>query len=153
MKKLWSREKETNSSNEQLRQRDLEVFDHVQKYGKLLLDTMGLDEAIRFEVAENRQTGEFGLSRQVFKRTDKDAFTLEWYPQTKGPREVSTIERRLDEVEGLHIVESYMTDYTFPYDNTIRIPSQMFLDMIKSVFGDLPQDAEIDSTIYSRSGR
>ncbi len=29
----------------------------------------------------------------------------------------------------------------------------MFLDMIKSVFGDLPQDAEIDTIIYSRSGR
>ncbi len=63
MKKLWSREKEANYSNEQLRQRDLDVFGHVQKHGKLLLDTMSLEEGIRFEVAENRQTGEFGLSK------------------------------------------------------------------------------------------
>lgn len=153
MKKLWSREKETNYSNEQLRQKDLEVFNHIQKYGKLLLDTMGLDEAVRVEVAQNIKTGEFGMTKQVFKRLEEDTYTLEWYPQTEQPREVSTIKRQLDGVEGLYIAESYITDYTFPYDNTVRVPAHNFLYSMKSVFGDLPQDAEIDTIIYSRTGR
>lgn len=133
---------------------DLAIFSHVQKYGSVLLDIMGVEDATRVEVAKNTITGEYGHSKQIFKRLeDGDGYSLEWFPQTTSPREVYIIERVVDTENGSVTIESYMTDYVLPYDNTIKMAPEIFLRMVNSVFGELPIDAEIDATIYSRSGR